>query len=78
MDLTRERSNVSIDIEAMRRTWADLNGLNALTIDEIESLKDQMLDAEAYPTMDTYYMNREEKMDDATRRVCILIEFLIK
>jgi len=76
MDLIKERNNITIDTDAMRRTWMDINGMNALSIKEIDSLKDQMIEAGAYPSLDYYYLDREGRMDDSTRRLCILYEFL--
>lgn len=58
MDLTRERSNLTIDTDALKRTWYDINGMEALSVKEIDELKQQMKDAGAYPKMDYYFMNR--------------------
>lgn len=69
MDLVRERSNTTIDVTAFRRAWLDLNGMSALTIEQVDSLKKQMKDLGVYPTLEYYYYDREQKINDDTRRM---------
>lgn len=76
MDLTRERSTLTVDTEALRRFWADINGMSALTLEEIDQIKDEAKEAGVYPTLDYYYLNREDRMNDNTRRLCLLYEYL--
>ena len=76
MDLIKERSNQTLDIEAMHRAWLDLNFMEGLSVAKINKHKDQLKQLGAYPTMDYYYMDREQRMNDETKRACILYEYL--
>lgn len=69
MDLVRERSNLTIDVNALRRCWLDINRLETFSIEEIDKLKEEMKQLGVYPSMEYYYYDREAKIDDDTRRI---------
>lgn len=76
MDLISERSNQTVNSDNLYRCWANLTGLSALSVDEINRHKNNCKELGIYPTMDYYYMDREQRINDETARICKLIEYL--
>ncbi|CAI2361014.1 unnamed protein product [Moneuplotes crassus] len=75
MEFVKERKDKQRLIDGLQRLWHDLYGCDGLTLSQITQIKQEAIAAGVCPSLDHYYLDREDLMNYDVKRFLKLIEF---